>query len=75
MHSATVVGERLKRAADAGITWPLPDEMDEEALEELIYAGEEPEPSKPLPDMKLIHRELSTSLNAIVATLEVVRGP
>jgi len=57
--SATTVGERLKRAADAGVAWPLPDDMDEEALEELIYAETEPEPSKPLPDLKLIHRELS----------------
>lgn len=57
--SATTVGERLKRAAEAGITWPLGEEMDEEALEELLYAEPEPEPSKPLPDMRLVHRELS----------------
>jgi transposase len=33
--------------------------MDDEALEELIYPEEEPEPTKPLADMRLLHRELS----------------
>ena len=38
--SPTTVGECLRRAAEAGIAWPLPDGMDEEALEELLYAEE-----------------------------------
>jgi transposase len=56
--SPTTVGECLRRAAEAGIAWPLPDGMDEEALEELLYA-EEWVPSRPLPDMKHVHKELS----------------
>lgn len=57
--SATTVGECLRRARVAGITWPLSEGMDDEALENALYGEAEREPSKPLPDMKLIHRELS----------------
>src|SRR5450759_2887472 len=57
--SATTVGECLRRAREAGITWPLPEGMDDEALEKALYGEAEREPSKTVPDMKLLHRELS----------------
>jgi transposase len=56
--SPTTVGECLRRARVAAITWPLPEEMDDEVLEGLLY-GEERKSEKPLPDMKVIHAELS----------------
>lgn len=33
----TTVGDCIKRAADAGITWPVPDNLDDETLEALLY--------------------------------------
>ena len=56
--SPTTVGECLRRARVAAITWPLAEEMDDEVLEGLLY-GEEGKKEKPLPDMKDVHTELS----------------
>jgi transposase len=56
----TAVAEYLRRAADAGLSWPLPDGLDDEALESLLFpqasiltAGE-----RPLPDWDYVHKEL-----------------
>jgi len=57
--SATTVGECLKRAREAQITWPLPEGMDEEVLENALYGEAEREPSKPCPEWKDVHAELS----------------
>ena len=56
--SPTTVGECLRRARVAAVTWPLAGEMDDEVLEGLLY-GEERKSEKPLPDMKATHTELS----------------
>ncbi len=57
--SPTTVGECLRRARDAGIAWPLPAGMDDSELAELLYAREEKEAGRPLPDMRHIHAELA----------------
>lgn len=57
--SPTTVGTCLRRAEAAGITWPLAEEMDEGALQALIYADEAPEPEHPLPEMTYLRRELA----------------
>lgn len=36
--SKSAVGDCLKRAEMAGVTWPLPDELDDRALEARLYA-------------------------------------
>jgi transposase len=41
-----------------GITWPLPDEMDDARLEEQLYPKSKTTQHKTLPDMEWIHREL-----------------
>jgi len=54
------VSTYLKRARQAGITWPLPDEMDERTLGRLLF------PSQPVtgqrrftePDFSVVHQEL-----------------
>lgn len=53
------VTEYLTRARRAGLSWPLPEEMDDGGLEALLYpaSGEATYP-KPLPDFSMIHREL-----------------
>jgi transposase len=55
----TTVGDHLRRAEGAGLGWPLPDELDDVALEALLFPkGPAPEPTRPLPDWKHVHREL-----------------
>ncbi len=34
----TAVGEYIRRAAVVGITWPVPDELDDTALERKLFA-------------------------------------
>ncbi|MFH1148924.1 MAG: IS21 family transposase, partial [Actinomycetota bacterium] len=57
--SATTVGECLKRAREANITWPLPEGVDDDILEKALYGESEHEPQKPLPEWKDVHKELS----------------
>jgi transposase len=56
----TTVSDHLARAAQAGLGWPLPDDMDDGQLEARLFARAEPPPSasRPLPDWPTVHREL-----------------
>jgi transposase len=55
-HSTVV--EMLRRAEQAGFTWPLPN-LDDGTLEAQLYPGNpEPKRKRPEPDMAYIHREL-----------------
>ena len=56
----TAVGEYIRRAAVIGITWPVPGELDDPALERKLFApaGYNPPQSKPLPDWAEVHGEL-----------------
>ena len=54
----TTVGEYLQRAEAAGLSWPLPAELDEAALEARLFAQPLPPPSCPLPDWAEVQREL-----------------
>jgi transposase len=58
--SHSTVGEYLKRAEAAGISWPLPEGMSEEQLERLLNTEEEATggPQKPMPDWKEVQGEL-----------------
>jgi len=56
----STVAEYLRRAEIAGLTWPLPENLDEAAIEGLLFP---PTPSipvheRPLPDWVKIHTEL-----------------
>jgi transposase len=46
------IGEYIRRAAVIGITWPVPAELDDAALERKLFApaGYNPPRSKPLPE-------------------------
>ena len=57
----STVGDYLKRAEIAGLTWPLPEGLtDTELLDRLNPHGEVQEPSvKPLPNWPQIREELS----------------
>jgi transposase len=54
----TTVAEYARRAKASGITWPLPDELDDDALERMLFHTAAPEPNRPLPDWKRTHVEL-----------------
>ena len=59
--SHSTVGEYLKRAEAAGISWPLPEELSEEQLERLLNTDEEEATGgaqKPMPDWKEVQGEL-----------------
>ncbi|HET90758.1 MAG TPA: IS21 family transposase, partial [Chloroflexi bacterium] len=55
----STVGDYLLRAEAAGLSWPLPEGMDEEELERRLFPR--PAPSvvgRPLPDWPAVHQEL-----------------
>jgi hypothetical protein len=51
----TAIAEYVRRAAVIGISWPIPEELDDTALERKLFApaGYNPPRSKPLPDWGL----------------------
>lgn len=57
----TTVDDIVRRASEAGLSWPLSPEMDDATLEQLLYPPSITleDPSKPLPDWLMVHRELS----------------
>ncbi len=57
--SRSSVERCLKRAAQAGIGWPLPDELDDAELEARLYPKAPLPDTRPAPDFAALHRELS----------------
>jgi transposase len=55
----TTVSEYLRRAQAAGLSWPLPEDLDDEALNSRLFPPKpgEGEPARPVPDWALIHKE------------------
>jgi len=55
----TTVGDHVRRARAAGVSWPLPDGLDDDGLEALLFASAAPsaEP-RPLPEWQKVHAEL-----------------
>lgn len=56
----STVGDYLRRAVEAGLSWPLPAGLDDSELEQLLFHRPVQIPSvdRPLPDWEYIHREL-----------------
>ncbi|MGH9185570.1 MAG: IS21 family transposase [Acidimicrobiales bacterium] len=55
----TTVGDHLRRAKAAGLSWPLPVGLDDDALEALLFTtAAPPAEARPLPDWKMVHVEL-----------------
>ena len=60
--SATAAVECLRRARRAGLSWPLPDGLDDTALELRLYPpAASNKVQRPLPDWPSVHRELKRS--------------
>jgi transposase len=55
----STVQECLRRAREAGLTWPLPDELNEEALHAQLYRAAPPPNRRPEPDFPHVHAELA----------------
>ena len=58
--SRSTVGEYLRRAGVVGITWPVPEGMDDTELERRLFtpASFEAKPARALPDWNHVHKEL-----------------
>ena len=58
--SRSTVSNYLERVEEAGIGWPLPEGLDEDQFQELLFpnASEGFRPSRVLPDMEQVHKEL-----------------
>jgi len=58
--SHSVVGEYVKRAELAGLTWPLPEALDEGQLYALLFPRTEKQAKQaiPQPDWNKVHSEL-----------------
>src|SRR4029434_7563710 len=58
--SRPTVAEYVRRAQDAGLSWPLPDALDETALERRLFATATTTPvaRRLTPDWVTVHREL-----------------
>ena len=62
--SHSTVGEYLRRAQDAGLSWPLPPDLGEDTLFELLFQKTSTSSSRviPCPDWSLVHTELRKAL-------------
>jgi hypothetical protein len=61
----------LKRIAAAGLSWPLPANLDDATLEHRIFPPPPPAApgSRPLPDFAVIHKELKSRQNVTLQLL------
>ena len=58
--SRPTVANYVQRATQAGLSWPLPDDCDDDTLERRLFAtaGTAAVARRPLPDWTVVHREL-----------------
>src|SRR4029453_9540165 len=58
--SRPTVAEYVRRAQEAGLSWPLPDTLDDTALERQLFATAAPTPiaQRPIPAWTVVHQEL-----------------
>jgi transposase len=72
----TAIAEYIRRAAVIGITWPIPEGLDDTALERKLFApaGYNPPRSKPLPEWGHIHAELRRRGVTLALLWEEYRG-
>ena len=54
----STVADYLERAEAAGVSWPLPDDLDEQGLDALLFPESEPTTPRPVPDWRRVRKEL-----------------
>jgi transposase len=52
------ISEYLQRATRVGLSWPLPDELDDTTLERLLFPPVEAQRKREIPDWPNVHEEL-----------------
>ena len=55
----STVQECVRRSLDAGLRWPLPEDLDEVALQVRLYQRQVPLSARPQPDFARLHAELA----------------
>ncbi|HZU15985.1 MAG TPA: IS21 family transposase [Candidatus Dormibacteraeota bacterium] len=65
----STVTEYLRRAAEAGLSWPLPEDMDAEALEAALFPAAVQVEVRPVPDWRSIHKELKNPRHHVTLRL------
>ena len=67
----TSVLNYLSRAKAAGLSWPLPEDLDDEALERRLFPGPSARPAGliPKPDFSSIHQELRANRHVTLQLL------
>lgn len=56
---ATTVGDYVRRARNAELSWPLPDDLSDDELEKMLFANTSPSAQvRPMPNWAKIHLEL-----------------
>jgi transposase len=55
----STIQECLRRTSQASLSWPLPDELDDERIEALLYPQKPREDAAVLPDFAHVQRELA----------------
>ncbi|MHB1711595.1 MAG: helix-turn-helix domain-containing protein, partial [Acidimicrobiales bacterium] len=56
----STVAEYLRRADAAGVSWPLPDDLDEEGVESLLFPEAGQTATRPVPDWAEVRKELKS---------------
>jgi transposase len=74
--SRSTVGEYLRRAAVIGITWPIPDGLDDAELERRLFTPPtfDERPARPLPDWSHVHKELKRPAVTLLLLREEYRA-
>jgi transposase len=74
--SRSTVGEYLRRAAVIGITWPVPEGMDDAEVERRLFTPPtfEEKPARALPDWTAVHRELKRRSMTLLLLWEEYRA-
>ena len=74
--SRSTVGEYLRRAAVIGITWPVPEGLDDAELERRLFTLPtfDEKPVRPLPDWSHVHKELKRRAVTLLLLWEEYRA-
>lgn len=65
--SRNTVSKTLEASEKQGLTWPLPLDISDEELEQMLFPERSIDPTRMLPDYETIHRELAK--NGVTMTL------
>ena len=70
------VSDYLSRARRAGLTWPLPDALDDAGLEALLFPPlpDVPYDQRPVPDWSAVHRDLRRPNGAVISGMIGITG-